>query len=124
MMAWATLGLAKPIETCGIPSAAGSTDCTKSSAKGLFENSTVRCKVLDVRCSPEKDFKFRAEIEVEKWISGSGSKKIEAQFSEKLALGKGLSADLTLENRSGKWVVIAVANPTTSKAELPVCKFP
>ena len=89
----------------------------------LGGESQIRCKILDVKCFPGKKGEYLAVAKVEQWLRGTGPQKIEFRFKkDQKKLGRGLSADLTLEKKNSDWFLTKIDNATSSCDSLPFCR--
>lgn len=96
-----------------------------------FNESQVRCKVVDVKCDLGSKKGYVAVAKVEKWLKGKGPSQIEFKFvsvpfsksvkHNRVQAGKGLCADITLEKRQADWIATRIENPTSSSDSLPPC---
>ena len=107
----------KPIDGCSIPESGPTKGkipfgckTTPQLQKVFLESSQVRCKVMEVKCNPQRKGEYIAVAKVDQWLKGKGPNQIEFRVlnipvgkkikSNILKLGRGLCADLTLENSS------------------------
>ncbi|MCX6104123.1 MAG: hypothetical protein NT000_12825 [Proteobacteria bacterium] len=128
----------KPIDGCSIPESGPTKGkipfgckTTPQLQKVFLESSQVRCKVMEVKCNPKKKGEYIAVAKVDQWLKGEGPNQIEFRVlnipvgkkikSNILKLGRGLCADLTLENSSQNWILTKIENPTSSSDSLPTC---
>lgn len=127
-----TLSVAEPMKPggCVIPETGpqkgimpkGCSTEVKNPIELLGGESQIRCKILDVKCNPQKKGEYLATAKVDQWLRGVGPQKVEFRFDKtQKKLGRGLCADLTLERQNANWFLTKIENRTSSSDSLPVC---